>query len=178
MRYDLPDLYFINYDGDLAYPDDGFIFTQTLFNTDEKFECLLPIYGDTQEKVSSESDRDNDGEMDDRHINYYAPLKGLRVVSEEGTVLQTVEWEYDSNTQYLNVNIYKVNDKIYLGRSHYNGYTFYRIDPTSSSIKKVNDVPASVVARYSIDGRRQSHSRRGVNILRYSDGTAVKVVEK
>lgn len=178
MRYDLPDLYFINYDGDLAYPDDGFIFTQTLFNTDEKFECLLPIYGETQERVTSESDRDDDGEIDQRSIDCSSELKGLRVVSEDGTVLQTVEWEYGDRYQFLNVKICKMNDKIYLVRGHDNGYTFYRIDPTSSSIKKVNDMPASVVARYSVDGRRQSHPRRGVNILRYSDGTAVKVVEK
>lgn len=170
------DLGLYDYDGH-SYIDDTFIFTQTLFNTDEKYEYLVPIFGETEEEVYYESDRDGDGEVDMREINYVTPVQGFKVVSEDGTVLQSIETEMGS-WDYL--RIVKINGKVYLVEYEQKGLdcVFYRIDPVSTSIKKVNNVPVSVVARYSIDGRRQSHSRRGVNILRYSDGTAVKVVEK
>jgi len=170
-------LWLHDYDGN-SYTDDDFIFTQTLFNTDEKYEYLVPVFGETQEEVSSEYDQDHDGEVDERTYNYVTPVQGFKVVSEDGTVLQSIETEMSSSAYF---GIMKINGKVYLycaDKNNRHDCVFYQIDPVSTSIKKVNNVPVSVVARYSIDGRRQAHPRRGVNILRYSDGTAAKVVEK
>ncbi len=170
------DLWLNDYDGN-SYIENDFIFTQTLFNTDEKYEYLVPIFGEIQEEVCYEEDRNLDGEVDRREYRYDTPIQGFKVVSEDGTVLQSIETEMSSSAYFA---ILKINGKVYLSCGAKDGHddTIYRIDPFSTSIKKVNNVPVSVVARYSVDGRRQAHPRRGINILRYSDGTAAKVVEK
>lgn len=43
---------------------------------------------------------------------------------------------------------------------------------------EANESAATIVARYTIDGRRINHSQPGINLLQMSDGTVRKVVVK
>ena len=67
--------------------------TQTLFNTDEKYEFLMPLYSSTIE--TGEDDRDGDGVVDFRYTSTNNSIIGFQIVSEDGTVLQTVNFDGD-----------------------------------------------------------------------------------
>lgn len=143
----------------------SFSASQTLFNTDEKYEYMLPLY--------------EDPEAD------YPKTIGFRVMSEDGTELQSISFDLPNTEKtYFDDDMYvlKINGKYYLvfmGEVGDEDITiFYSINPQSTEIKAVANIPASFVGNYSLDGRRQGKMQRGVNILRESDGTAKKVLVK
>lgn len=129
-----------------TYVDRSLYATQTLFNTDEKFEYLVAVKNSDEE------------------------ITGLKIMSENGATLQTIMFE--ESFGWFEVRLIKINDKKYLNINNY----FYRIDSETSSVKPVNALPASIVRNYSIDGRPQPTPRRGINISRQSDGTVKKYV--
>ena len=129
-----------------SYVDRSLYATQTLFNTDEKFEFVVAV-------------KNNDGE-----------ITGIKIMSEDNTILQTIMFEEDY--RWLELRLIKINNKKYLNLGNY----FYRIDAETSSVKPVSALPVSVVRNYSIDGRPQPTPRRGINISRQSDGTVKKYV--
>lgn len=131
-----------------TYVDRSLYATQTLFNTDEKFEYLVAVKNSDEETT------------------------GFKIMSENGTTLQTIMFEEVSG--WFEVRLIKINDKKYLNINNY----FYRIDSETSSVKPVNALPVSIVRNYSIDGRPQPTPRRGINISRQSDGTVKKYVVK
>lgn len=131
-----------------SYVDRSLYATQTLFNTDEKFEFVVAV-------------KNNDGE-----------ITGIKIMSEDNTILQTIMFEEDY--RWLELRLIKINNKKYLNLGNY----FYRIDAETSSVKPVSALPVSVVRNYSIDGRPQLTPRRGINISRQSDGTVKKYIVK
>ena len=135
--------------------------TQTLFNADEKYEYMLPLYDENSNII------------------------GFRIMSEDGTELQSVEFDFSgSGNKKINddVMVLKINGKHYLvfeGYDDENSFTiFYRIYPQTNEIKAVKSIPASFVGRYTLDGRRQEKMQRGVNIVRQNDGGTKKVLIK
>lgn len=77
-----------NYDEGIKYASSIYI-SQTLFNSDEKYEYLSPIY---------------DGKY-----------TGINVVSEDGTILQTINFgNYYLGTIVSQINLYVINGKKYL----------------------------------------------------------------
>lgn len=129
-----------------TYVDRSLYATQTLFNTDEKFEFLIAVKNSDEETT------------------------GFKIMSENGATLQTIMFE--ESFGWFEVRLIKINDKKYLNINNY----FYRIDAETSSVKPVNALPVSIVRNYSIDGRPQPTPRRGINISRQSDGTVKKYV--
>jgi len=147
--------------------DFSFYASQTLFNADERFEYVLPLYENPEVE--------------------YPKTIGFRIMSEDGTELQSVRFDAEADYWDDDFSILKINEKYYLvfngeyedPNGGYNVVTiFYRINPQSTEIKAVANIPASFVGNYSLDGRRQGKMQRGVNILRESDGTAKKVLVK
>lgn len=164
-----------DYDND-SCPDEPIVFTQTLFNTDEKFEYIESIY-EAVEETQYEYDRDNDGEPDHREIYHGWKSVGFRIMSEDGTVLQTISCDDASSKDYC---IYKLNDKLYLVMYNYDAEetVFYKIDQQTTSVNRVKAMPALAKLIYSLDGRQQPTMQRGVNVVRDGDGTVKKVMKK
>ncbi len=91
------------------YEDSKIYISQILFNKDEVYEYVRPIY---EEKVTSEEyDRDGDGEVDQIYT-YFDPLyAGFEIVNESGEVLQSIR--FDSSKFYVLHQLIKINDKHY-----------------------------------------------------------------
>ncbi len=162
-------LFFEDYDEN-SHPDQDFYVSQTLFNEDEKFEYLAP-YGDVSEHIEEGSDRDGDGIVDTRYISQDFERKGYNVMSEDGTVLQTIDAPYIEG-------VYRLNGKFYLVTTDYEEATFYKIDRQASKITKVQSTPALAKQVFGIDGTRRKQLSRGINIVVDSDGNAVKRLVK
>lgn len=165
-----------------SVPNRSFCFTQTMFNTDDKFEYIVPAYGASKE-ITSGYDRDGDGEIDHRTIWNECPEVGSRIISEDGTVLQTILCN-NSNHEGYYWHMYKMCNRIYLETTSYKedsgGYesSFYKIDPQATSITRVSTMPTSARFIYSLDGRKQSGMQRGINVVGEEDGTVKKVLWK
>ena len=83
---ELMDLECIDFDND-SYADRSLFITQTLFNTDEMFEYIVSI-------------KNSDGEK-----------TGIKIMSEDNTLLQTIMFE-EASRDYL--RLLKINNKKYL----------------------------------------------------------------
>lgn len=164
-----------------SVPNRSFCFTQTMFNTDDKFEYIVPAYGASKE-ITSGYDRDGDGEIDYRTIRNECPEVGSRIISEDGTVLQTILCN-NSNHEGYDWHMYKMCNRIYLETTSYkedsgDESSFYKIDPQATSITHVSTMPTSARFIYSLDGRKQSGMQRGINVVGEEDGTVKKVLWK
>lgn len=161
--YDMPQGLFYDLD-DNTFPDLEFNITQTLFNEDEKFEYLLFTKNGSRKT-------------------------GFRIISDDGTELQSVSFNTpDINYWEDDYVVLKINGKFYLtftgqlenSQGLFAGYgsACYRINPSSTEIKAVANVPISFAGRYTADGRRLTRAQRGINIVRKDDGTTSKVLVK
>lgn len=87
--------------------------SQTIFNSDDKYEYLMPVISIVD--GSFEEDRDGDGEIDWRRTGATAQMTGFKVMSETGDVLQTVSFPdgYTSSNSE-GEDLMKINNKLYL----------------------------------------------------------------
>lgn len=135
----LPEIWFTDADGNSYVEDDDYDnMTQTLFNTDEKFEYIRFDYDKSVETVTWEKDRDGDGVIDYRTVRRGGKCIGFSIVQEDGTVLQSVNGDFDSN-----ICVWRINGKMYLmmEENSTDGYSFFRIDTNASSVKQVAMIP-------------------------------------
>lgn len=90
--------------------------TQTVFNSDDKYEYLMPVL--TPETGSNEEDRDGDGEIDVRDTWTSAVMTGIQVVSETGSVIQTINFPEGIRSRgsgsSKDMDLIKINGKLYL----------------------------------------------------------------
>lgn len=161
--------------------------TQTLFNTDERYEYLLPVI--TTSSSSGEWDTDGDGQIDTKSTSTSAKMTGFKIMSETGAILQTVTFDdgFYSYSHKSEFDLLKVNGKLYLlfggyvdeGEDRPSAYLIYAIETNSSSasVRKQTMGTASVAARYTLDGRL-TNGEKGINIIRMEDGTTKKVFVK
>lgn len=87
--------------------------THLLFNNDNKYEYIR-FKGVMESEISSD-DRDNDGVIDYEREYFYPLVNGFEIVSEDGSVLQSVDFGY--TMRYAGVPktyLYKLNDNYYL----------------------------------------------------------------
>ena len=92
--------------------------SQTIFNSDDKYEYLLPVLA--TESGSHEEDRDGDGQIDVKDSWTDAIVTGLQVVSETGAVIQTINFPSGYKARSLSksdVSLIKINGKLYLSIS-------------------------------------------------------------
>lgn len=141
IYYRFEDLYLHNFDNDIVaeaqYYGDGF-FTQTMFNTDDKYEYLVPVYelstttGDIRD-LDWAWRPDNEQISIKREVSYYSEQTATNVVSEDGNVIHTFPGEVD--------RVVVIGGKTYAVALNYAAsdyeLTFYEINPTSSSVKAV-----------------------------------------
>lgn len=107
---------FFNYDV-CGYDGHPIYISQTLFNDDEKFEYIIPFADESISKVEG-YDRDGDGNIDSYAKYYGYPSAGFNVMSEDGTILQTIKYDGDfvanSDWSYDYISVIKINGKIYI----------------------------------------------------------------
>lgn len=157
--------------------------SQTLFNTDEKYEFLMPLYSSSTPEIYEE-DRDGDGVVDIRDSYTDNSMIGFQIVSEDGKVLQTVNFDggfHASSSGKYNAQLLKIHGKLYLTFEGYvdnsGAILLYSINPATSSVRMMTMEKVSSVATgtYSLSGRA-TRGEKGVNIIRMSDGTTKKVL--
>lgn len=103
---------FIRYqDFDSNMNNSDFYASQTLFNSDDKYEYLSPIIEIT-ERVNG-NDLDMDGEPDVYYYNEDFAYTGFRVMSEDGEELASIRYE-DGTNYYNDAMIFKLNGKTFL----------------------------------------------------------------
>lgn len=127
---------YFNYNTGLSYGDLYIAVTQTLFNNDENYEYLSPIYS-------------SDGDYERYRI-------GFNIVSETGDVLQTITYD---GMRLSDLEIVTVNEKNFLravvdsddGVYHY----YYNFNPSTSSIKQVGE-PVKANVHPSLVGRNET----------------------
>lgn len=121
---------------DAKSPDADMEATQTLFNNDDKYEYLRYKY----EVVASEpetQDRDGDGENDWEFTYYNYKAKGFELVSEDGTVLQSID--FDCDIEMYGASLVKMNGNYYLIFNEYRGDSclVYSIGQGVNAIRQV-----------------------------------------
>ena len=148
---------FYDWDQD-SYPDAAFLFSQTLFNDDEKYEYVTDHY-------SSELDSYGNTQID-----------GFNIVSEDGTILQTVLFE--KKTSYINsVDVWKIEGKIYFKVSTSSYCNFYEIEKgAATAVRQVSSLPVSPDnSIYNLNGQKMKNvTANGV----YIQNGQKKVVKK
>ena len=175
----MEELYTEDLDAGMFDNEYGVIATQSLFNTDEKFEFI--VYDmEAAEWIYSESDTDDDEVIDRRVIAKGYRKKGIKVINEDNETLLTLPsvtsggiYRFGGNTYFVTYD--DDDDEEY---SEKEIYTFYKIDPKTSSVRKVTSLPTAVAARFSLNGQQLSKARRGINIIRNGDGTTTKLLVK
>lgn len=99
------------------------------------------------------------------------------------TVISKIEKPHEiahfRNSTYINVTLYVPKGTKALYESTDGWRQFFNIqegDPTTGIVSAKDDVNKVEVSRYDIKGQRLNAPRKGINIVRYSDGTTEKIV--
>lgn len=112
--------------------------TQTLFNNDENYEYISPIYSS------------NDTYGEDRI--------GFNIVSENGDVMQTITYNglYLSHLEIVTINEKRLLRAVVNNKSDYSTYHYYySINPNASSIKQIGE-PVKANVHPSLVGRNET----------------------
>lgn len=162
---------FLNYDSDPSYPlaiGDGVCLTQTLFNSDDKYEYLyfpheLSEEYDAGHYVTPDYNNYPSGTYPEHKTFYQHPLyKSFNVMSEDGTILQTVTFPNGFEMiEYISAQIIQISDERYIlcqGKMNDNAtLLIYKLNRSSvgASVEQVC-APIKVSAFPSIANRSQT----------------------
>lgn len=131
-KHELCNVYLYDLDSSCTDSKD-MIFTQTLFNTDEKFEYVIAVY---EGKVAG----------DEYNPWIRRDYTGLEIKSESGETLSSITFDTPF-IYYLRLQFFKMGETIYLavsGGAEDEGDSrpilVYRIDRESNSLQKVKDM--------------------------------------
>ena len=142
------------------FEDVFFFATQTLFNNDEKWEFIRPVYKEVVNDDSwetREEDRDGDGEIDYKSVSYSNQTTGYEIVSENGAVLATIAV---AENDYCTPLVIQWDDDVFFGinisnrietESEYD-YVYeehmmiYSIDKSTTTVNNMAATPAMRVS--------------------------------
>lgn len=146
-----------DFNGKSLYDYGGLTITQTLFNSDDKYEYIRTIFQQTSS--TEEYDRNYDGEVDWITTYYEDETAGFEIVNEDGDVLQSIR--YESLPYHHRFYLITINDKCYLAVEMENEdysytYEWYALTPGSSTGLKKVQAPVSVTARPAMAKRHES----------------------
>jgi len=125
-------LEFYDFDGNLLQEDIFTRYTQTLFNNDNSFEYIKPIY--STNTINS---------------TYDYEVERFDILSEDGSVVNTITLE-DGYLARPSIDLYKFGNKFYIyievanSESEEREAAWYRIDQQTQSISRVENVPFKV----------------------------------
>lgn len=80
------------YDMTSLFDDNNFITTQSLFKKDEAYEYIVPICQQIIKRTDN-SDRDEDGEVDQVVTDYDISYSGFKIMQDNGNVLATIKFD-------------------------------------------------------------------------------------
>lgn len=142
-----------DFNGKSLYDYGGLTITQTLFNSDDKYEYIRTIFQQTSS--TEEYDRNYDGEVDWITTYYEDETAGFEIVNEDGDVLQSIRFE--SPKEYVDYVLVTINDKYYFVVEYDEETTeWYALTPGSSTGLKKVQAPVSVTARPAMAKRHES----------------------
>lgn len=142
-----------DFNGKSLYDYGGLTITQTLFNSDDKYEYIRTIFQQTSS--TEEYDRNYDGEVDWITTYYEDETAGFEIVNEDGDVLQSIRFE--SPKEYVDYVLLTINDKYYFVVEYDEETTeWYALTPGSSTGLKKVQAPVSVTARPAMAKRHES----------------------
>lgn len=105
------------------YDDMSCRLTQYLFNSDDNYEYVLPVF-------EMRTDEENGWQVQ--------ALTGFKIMSEDGTVIQTVNFEGNDYFGYYYFRIYNMNGKQYLCIDNSEGKAyFYSIEQLPSGVSEL-----------------------------------------
>lgn len=152
VRYDNDRTFLLFYhDMTSLFDDNSFAITQSLFNKDEAYEYIVPICQQIIEGTDN-SDRDEDGEVDQVVTEYGISYPGFKIMQDNGNVLATIMFDggysfspyswrealnflHFENKDYIAARVQKENNN---GETEY-ATIFYAITPgDATSIKAVH----------------------------------------
>ena len=128
-----------------AQDNDGVYLTQTLFNTDTKYEYAYPREILVEER--EEKDRDGDGEIDYVRINRSTKYEGVDILSEDGNVVAsyTFSEKAKETDAFRGISGFIFKEKKYLAfyMEDYDNYEFwyeiYPIGENGSQVTRIFD---------------------------------------
>lgn len=128
-----------NFDSDWSYDlTSPLVATQTLFNTDAKYEYIRYKYVTYSNQVSYEEDTDGDAIPDKREIRSGYETAGIEVVSEDGNVIAS----FDVGGDVGDVDLILWEGKRYFMLDVYNDGNdecqIYEINPNGSGITRAS----------------------------------------
>lgn len=130
------------------FEDYRIFYTQTLFNSDEKYEYMQNVFGEYKTTVT-ERDRDGDGDTDYIETEYSGIQIGFDVKNEDGDIVCSLRPRlpegYTVRSDYP--ELLKINGKIYLilvsyKKDDYDAqeeFSFFLITPGESSVQQVGE---------------------------------------
>lgn len=125
-------LHFIDFDGNME-TDGNKRYTQTLFNNDNNFEYIKPIYSANPIVIQYEE----------------YTIERFDILTENGSVVNTITLE-DGYLAHPFINLFKFGNKFYIyievanSESEEREAAWYRIDQQTQSISRVENVPFKV----------------------------------
>lgn len=161
---------------DARYPM-SFYLSQTLFNSDDSYEYLVPKYKLIESNYSSDVSADYPStsvlELTRRSVVTKASslaLCGFQVVSETGNVLQDLLFDNYLGGSYVHDPVVlTIGSNVYIAfdgndSEGHNATVFYKLDRTTSSLQKVRTVPGGMSLSRTI-------ANKGADIqVNFSDG--------
>lgn len=130
------------------YSGKRMFYTQTLFNSDEKYEYMQSVFGEYKTSVT-ERDRDGDGHIDYIETEYRGIQIGFDVKNEDGDIVCSLRPRFPEGYTVRGdyPKLLKINGKIYLILDSYkeddydapSEYSFFLITPGESSVQQVGE---------------------------------------
>ena len=110
------------YDGVYTY------LTQHVFNDDDAYEYIMPL----RETVITE---------DESHSSKQTRVTGFKIMSENGNVLQTVNFNDGDTYSDCDFSLYKLGNNVYLvAEAYYDKHYLYRVTPTPTGVNSLKAV--------------------------------------
>ena len=139
--------YFHDYDLN-SISDDSFTLTQTLFNDDDKWEYILPKYGQVTKWTGElcQGSSNVNGIEFTRNASESQETIGYSVYNEDGTEIATL-----NVTGYIEI-VARFGGNVYIMTYNDGDDVLYRYDPNDTQVKEINR-SESKAARIAMNGR-------------------------
>lgn len=139
---------FTDYDINSA-TDKSIMFSQTLFNDDDKWEYVAPLYGPMVKEVGEYQIYDYSGEgvVFERHVYETYPQIGHAIYNEDGNLIGQIDDKAEEFDYFYMEYISKIGGNIYLEGEAYKDDNYYDVlfkyDSSTTSIQEVKRVKSA-----------------------------------